>query len=134
VSLEQLLRESDIVTLHLPLNESTHHVIGREQIATMKHGAFLVNTGRGALVDTDALIVALEGERLGGAALDVLEGEEGHFSFDCRERPIDNEHLLRLQGLPNVIITPHTAYYTQRALHDTVEQTLAKCRDYARNR
>jgi D-specific alpha-keto acid dehydrogenase len=134
VSLEQLLRESDIVTLHLPLNESTHHVIGREQIATMKHGAFLVNTGRGALVDTDALVVALEGGHLGGAALDVLEGEEGTFSFDCRERPIDNEHLLRLQGLPNVIITPHTAYYTQRALHDTVEQTLAQCRDYARNR
>ena len=94
----------------------------------MKQGAHLVNTGRGALVDTDALVAALEDGWLGGAALDVLEGEEGLFYFDCTNRPIDNRLLLRLQRLPNVIITPHTAYYTRRALYDTVEQTLAKCR------
>jgi D-specific alpha-keto acid dehydrogenase len=134
VPLEELLRESDVVTLHLPLNPETHHLIGRREIATMKQGAFLVNTGRGALVDTDALVVALEEGRLGGAALDVLEGEEGLFYFDCTNRPIDNRLLLRLQRLPNVIITPHTAYYTWRALHDTVEQTLIKCREFERSR
>ena len=100
----------------------------------MKQGAFLVNTGRGSLVDTDALIVALEDGKLGGAALDVLEGEEGLFYFDCTNRPIDNRLLLALQRLPNVIITPHTAYYTRRALHDTVEQTLIKCRNFERSR
>ncbi len=60
----------------------------------------------------------------------MLEGEEGLFYFDCTNRPIDNRLLLGLQRLPNVIVTPHTAYYTRRALHDTVEQTLIKCRDF----
>jgi D-specific alpha-keto acid dehydrogenase len=134
VSLDELLLESDVVTLHLPLNTETHHLIGRREIETMKQGAFLVNTGRGALVDTDALIVALKDGRLGGAALDVLEGEEGLFYFDCTNRPIDNCLLLRLQRLPNVIITPHTAYYTRRALYDTVEQTLIKCLEFESSR
>ena len=130
VGLERLLLESDVVTLHLPLTPATHHLIARREIATMKPGAVLVNTGRGALVDTDALVVALEDRQLGGAALDVLEGEEGFFYLDCTNRRIDHDLLLRLQLLPNVIITPHTAYYTQRALRDTVEQTLLKCREF----
>jgi D-specific alpha-keto acid dehydrogenase len=134
VSLGELLAESDIVTLHLPLTTETHHLIGRDEIATMKPGACLVNTGRGALVDTDALLTALEAGALGGAALDVLEGEEGLFYSDCRHRPIDNRWLLRLQRLPNVIVTPHTAYYTSRALHDVVEQTLVKCRAFESRR
>ena len=130
VSLRELLLESDVVTLHVPLNAQTHHLIGRTEIEMMKPGAFLINTGRGSLVDTDALIVALEDGRMGGAALDVLEGEEGLFYFDYTNRPIDNLLLVALQRLPNVIITPHTAYYTRRALYDTVEQTLIKCRDF----
>jgi D-specific alpha-keto acid dehydrogenase len=134
VSLDDLLRESDVVTLHLPLNAQTHHLIGRRAIETMKPGAFLVNTGRGALVDTEALIEALHDGKVAGAALDVLEGEEGLFYFDCTNRPIENRLLSTLQRLPNVIITPHTAYYTQRALHDTVEQTLIKCRNFERSR
>jgi D-specific alpha-keto acid dehydrogenase len=134
VSLDELLRESDIVTLHLPLYPETHHLIGREEIETMKPGAYLVNTGRGGLVDTDALIVALEDGRLGGAALDVLEGEEGLFYFDCTSRLAANRFLPRLQPLPNVIITPHTAYYTRRALYDTVEQTLIKCLEFESSR
>jgi D-specific alpha-keto acid dehydrogenase len=100
----------------------------------MKPGAFLVNTGRGALVDTEALVGALESGRLGGAALDVLEGEEGIFYVDCTARPVDNDLLLRLQQLPNAIVTPHTAYYTRRALYDTVETTLTRCLSFERNR
>ena len=134
VSLPHLLAESDIVTLHLPLTADTHHVIGREQLAAMKHGAFLVNTGRGALVDTDALVGALENGKLGGAALDVLEGEEGIFYVDRTTTPVDHRSLLRLQQLPNAIVTPHTAYYTRRALHDTVEQTLVNCLRFERTR
>jgi D-specific alpha-keto acid dehydrogenase len=94
----------------------------------------LVNTGRGGLVDTDALLVALESGMLGGVALDVLEGEDGIFYFDCSSRTIDNRCLLRLQQLPNAIVTPHTAYYTARALRDTVEQTLVNCLNFERNR
>lgn len=134
VSLDVLLLESDIVTLHMPLNSETHHYIGRDQIKTMKQGAFLINTGRGALVDTDALIVALESGKLGGVALDVLEGEEGIFYFDRTSRAVDHPHLLRLQQLPNAIVTPHTAYYTGRALYDTIEKTLMNCLSFERNR
>jgi D-specific alpha-keto acid dehydrogenase len=134
VSLDALLRESDVVTLHLPLNPDTHHFIGREQLRAMKPGAFLINTGRGALVDTDALLVALESGKLGGAALDVLEGEEGIFYFDRRTSQVDHPFLVRLQQLPNAIVTPHTAYYTTRALHDTVEATLVKCLSFERSR
>ncbi len=134
VSLEELLRESDVVTLHMPLNADTHHVIGREQVDAMKPGACLVNTGRGALVDTDALISALESGKLGGVALDVLEGEEGIFYFDRTNAPVDNPFLLRLQQLPNAIVTPHTAYYTEGALYDTVEQTLMNCVSFERGR
>jgi len=128
------LHESDVVTLHLPLNADTRHLIGRDQIKTLKEGAFLVNTGRGPLVDTDALLAALESGKLGGAALDVLEGEEGIFYFDCTTRAVDNQFLLRLQQLPNAIVTPHTAYYTRRALHDIVENTLTNCLSFERNR
>jgi D-specific alpha-keto acid dehydrogenase len=134
VSLDDLLHESDVVTLHIPLNADTHHLIGREQIEAMKDGAFLVNTGRGPLVDTDALIDALESGKLGGVALDVLEGEDRVFYLDCTTQPVDNHFLLRLQQLPNAIVTPHTAYYTRRALHDTVEKTLANCLTYERTR
>ncbi len=133
VSLDELLHNSDIITLHVPLCKDTHHIIGNEQIRKIKQGAFLINTGRGALIDTDALIKALEAGQLGGAALDVLEGEEGLFYFDYTHTPIDNQFLLRLQGMPNVIITPHTAYYTERALHDTALKTIENCVDFERS-
>jgi D-specific alpha-keto acid dehydrogenase len=132
VSLNELLQRSDILTLHVPLNADTYHMIGHEQVQAMKRGAFLINTARGALVDTDALITALENGKLGGAGLDVLEGEEGLFYFDCTQKPIDNQFLLHLQKMPNVIITPHTAYYTGQALRDTVERTLLNCLEFER--
>jgi len=127
VPLDELLRLSDIVTLHTPLNAGTHHLLDRQRIAGMKHGAFIVNTGRGSLLDTDALVTALESGRLGGAALDVLEGEEGIFYADCRNRPIESDLLLRLQQLPNVLISPHVAYHTDHALSDVVENSLINC-------
>lgn len=126
VGLETLLRHSDIVTLHTPLDASTHHLLDRERIARLKAGAIVVNTARGALIDTDALVVALESGALGGAALDVLEGEKGVFYADCRSRPV-GDNLSRLQLLPNVLISPHTAFYTDHALRDVVESTLVSC-------
>lgn len=130
VPLDELLRLSDIVTLHTPLNADTHHLLNRKRIARMKHDAFIVNTGRGSLLDTEALISALERGRLGGAALDVLEGEDGIFYADCRDRPVGNEALMRLQRLPNVLISPHTAYYTDHALADAVENSLISCLNF----
>jgi D-specific alpha-keto acid dehydrogenase len=130
VSIDELLRHSDLVTLHAPLNPSTHHLLDRQRIDHMRHGAFIVNTGRGPLLDTEALIQALESGRLGGAAVDVLEGEEGLFYDDFSNRPIENEVVLRLHKLSNVLITPHTAYYTDRALHDIVENSIINCRRF----
>ncbi|MFC8825411.1 D-lactate dehydrogenase VanH [Streptomyces sp. NPDC057137] len=127
VPLDELLRLSDIVTLHAPLSADTHHLLNRRRIERMKHGAFVINTGRGPLLDTEALVPALESGRLGGAALDVLEGEEGIFYADRRDKPIESKHLLRLQKLPNVLISPHTAYYTDHALSDTVENSITNC-------
>jgi D-specific alpha-keto acid dehydrogenase len=132
VPLDELLRQSDIVTLHTPLNADTNHLLSRQRIEQMKHGAFIINTGRGLLLDTEALIPALESGRLGGAALDVLEGEEGIFYADYRNKPIENKLLLRLQKLPNALITPHTAYYTDHALRDTVENTIINCLKFER--
>jgi D-specific alpha-keto acid dehydrogenase len=130
VPLDELLQQSDIVTLHTPLNPDSHHLLNRRRIEQMKHGALVINTGRGSLLDTEALISALESGRLGGAALDVLEGEEGIFYADCRNKPIESKQLLRLQQLSNVLISPHTAYYTDHALSDTVENTIINCLEF----
>jgi D-specific alpha-keto acid dehydrogenase len=127
VTLGALLERSDIVTLHTPLTMETHHLLDRHRIERMKHGAVIVNTGRGALLETEALVSALESGRLGGAALDVLEGEEGIFYADCSDRPIESQVLLRLHKLPNVLISPHTAYYTDHALADMVENSIVSC-------
>jgi D-specific alpha-keto acid dehydrogenase len=132
VPLDELLQLSDIVTLHTPLNPDTRHLLNRPRIEQMKHGAFIINTGRGSLLDTEALIPALESGRLGGAALDVLEGEEGIFYADCRNKPIESKPLLRLQHLPNVLISPHTAYYTDHALSDMVENSIINCLEFER--
>jgi D-specific alpha-keto acid dehydrogenase len=129
VSLDALLARSDIVTLHTPLNAETHHLLDASRLARIKQGALVVNTGRGPLVDTRALLRALESGRLGGAALDVLEGEEGTFYADCRGRALPPE-LVRLQQLPNVLISPHTAYYTDHALRDAVTHSLLNCLEY----
>ncbi|WP_435770701.1 NAD(P)-dependent oxidoreductase [Nocardioides sp. SYSU DS0651] len=126
VPLDDLLRRSDVVTLHTPLSDETHHLLDRRRIGQMKPGAIVVNTGRGALVDTAALVDALANGRLGGAALDVVEGEEGVFYVDCRDRPLPDD-LVRLQRLPNVVVTPHTAFHTERAARDRVEHSLLNC-------
>jgi len=132
VPLDELLRLSDIVTVHTPLNAGTRHLLNRQRIERMKQGAYIINTGRGSLLDTEALILALENGRLGGAALDVLEGEEGIFYADCRGKPIESKSLLRLQDLPNVLIGPHTAYYTDHALSDIVENSIINCLEFER--
>lgn len=131
VPLDELVRDSDVVTLHVPLTPDTHHLLDRRRIARLKPGAVVVNTGRGALIDTDALVVALESGRLGGAALDVVEGEDGVFSVDHRRSPVDNPALLRLQRLPNVVVTPHIAFHTDRAQRAIVENTIGQCVAFA---
>ncbi len=130
--LDELLRASDVVTLHAPLERDSFHLLDADRIARMKPGAVVVNTGRGALVDSAALLAALERGHLAAAALDVVEGERGIFYADRRDSPHHNEALARLQAMPNVVISPHTAFHTDHALADIVEQTLTSCLAFER--
>ena len=130
VDLDTLVDRSDIVTLHTPLSAESHHLLDRRRIDRMRPGAYVINTGRGALIETPALITALEEGRLGGAALDVIEGEDGIFYADLRGREIPNGWLARLQEMPNVLVSPHIAYFTDHALRDTVENSIVNCREF----
>ena len=132
VTLDMLLRDSDVVTLHAPLTAATHHLLDRRRLEQMRRGAFIVNTARGALLNTEALLAALDSGHLGGAALDVVEDEEGVFYSDHRRGSVENRLLSQLQQRPNVVITPHTAYYTGHALSDIVQNTLANCLRFER--
>lgn len=127
VALDDLIAHSDVVTLHTPLTAETRHLLSRRRIAKMRRGAVVVNTGRGGLVDTDALLRALEAGRLGGAALDVVEGEQGAFYADLRGSGDVSPTLRRLLALPQVMVTPHTAFDTDHALADIVDNTLVGC-------
>lgn len=127
VDLDTLFRESDVVTLHMPATAENYHMIGKENLAKMRHGAILVNTGRGSLVDSAALIDALEAGTLGGAALDVIENEVGLYYNDLQDRPLANRDLALLKSFPNVIVTPHTAFYTDQAVSDMVENSIKSC-------
>lgn len=127
-SLDQLLRESDIISLHAPLVPETHHMIGDAAIGKMKHGVMLINTGRGGLVDSQALIKGLLSGRIGSAGLDVYEEEGGYFFEDHSGAVLKDEVLARLTTFHNVIITPHMAFLTEEALLNIAEVTLANIR------
>jgi D-lactate dehydrogenase len=124
VSLEKLFRESDIVSLHCPLNESTHHMINEKAFSQIKKGAMLINTGRGGLVDTEELIRALELGQLRFVGLDVYEKEKGLFFKDHSGKAVDDELFLKLQARPNVLITPHQAFLTKEAVSGIAETTI----------
>lgn len=131
-TLDEVLAQSDILTLHTPLDATTYHLLDHRRLGQMKRGAYVINTGRGALIDTEELIAVLTDGRLGGVALDVVEGEDGIFYADHRDTELGSNPLARLRDLPNAIITPHTAYFTEHALHDTVVNSLDNCTRFER--
>ena len=124
VDLPQLLTESDVVSLHLPLTPQTHYLINETTIARMKPGAYVVNTSRGKLLDTTAVIAALKSGKLGGVALDVYEEEEGIFFEDHSGSVVIDDELSRLLTFPNVLITSHQAFLTQEALSEIARVTV----------
>ncbi|WP_143321666.1 D-isomer specific 2-hydroxyacid dehydrogenase family protein [Clostridium sp. HBUAS56010] len=128
VSLEALLRESDVISLHAPARAETEHLIGQKEMEQMKEGAVLINAARGTLIDTQSLIAGLESGKIGAAALDVLENERKIFYKDLKYKVIPNRDLAVLQSMPNVIITPHTAFYTEEAVSDMVEYSILSCK------
>jgi D-lactate dehydrogenase len=134
MGLDELLGRSDIVSLNAPLTPETHHMIDAGAIARMKAGAMLINTGRGALVDTAALIEGLKSGRIGSAGLDVYEEESGYFFEDRSEQVITDDVLARLLTFPNVLITSHQAFLTDEALHNIAETTLGNIRTFLAGR
>lgn len=120
---DALLAASDIVSLHLPITPQTRHLLNAETFARLKPGAFLVNTSRGKLVDTTALIEALKTGKLGGVALDVYEEEEGIFFEDHSGEILQDDELTRLLTFPNVLITAHQAFLTHEALTEIARMT-----------
>jgi D-lactate dehydrogenase len=124
VDLAELYRESDVISLHVPLTPQTQHMIDATAIAAMKRGVVLVNTGRGALIDSRALVGALKTGHLGAAGLDVYEEEEGVFFQDLSNCVLQDDVLARLLTFPNVLVTAHQAFLTKEALSSIARVTL----------
>jgi D-lactate dehydrogenase len=129
VDLATLYRESDIVTLHCPLTPDTHHLIDDEAVAAMKRGVLLVNTSRGEIVDTRAVIEGLKSGQIGFLGLDVYEEEGDLFFRDLSDKVLTDDVFARLLTFPNVIITGHQAFFTEEALSNIAETTLQNVRD-----
>ena len=129
--LDTLLKSSDVISLHCPLTKENRHLINSDTISMMKDTAFIINTSRGALIDSAALLDALKEKRIGGAALDVYEEEAGIFYTDQSDEGIEDDTLARLISMPNVIITSHQGYLTTEALRAISETTLGNVRDFS---
>lgn len=134
VDRETLVSRADIISLHVPLTPETFHLINSNLIRKMKDGVLLVNTGRGALIETKALIAGLKSGKVGGAALDVYEEEEGVFFHDCSNIMLNDDLLARLITFPNVLITSHQAFLTHEALTNIATTTLENIRMFRETR
>ncbi len=121
VTLEEVFSKSDVISLHMNATSDNHHLISREEIAKMKKGVILINTARGKLIDSEALIEGIEQGIIGGAGLDVLENENGLYYYDRMGEVIENRKLAILRSFPNVILSPHTAFYTTQDVSDMVK-------------
>lgn len=125
VDLQELYRRADIITLHCPLTPQTHHLIDADAIATMRRGVMLINTSRGALVDTSAVIEGLKSGQIGHLGLDVYEEEADLFFEDLSDVIIDDDLFARLMTFPNVVVTGHQAFFTREALEAIAATTIA---------
>ncbi|WP_406508990.1 2-hydroxyacid dehydrogenase [Streptomyces sp. NBC_00212] len=134
VDKEELLANADVISLHVPLLPSTQHLIGRRELAAMKDDAILVNSSRGGLIDTDALVGELRKGRFAGVGLDVYEAEAGLFFLDKSLEAVQDDTLARLVTFPNVVVTSHQAYYTQDAVGQIIAATVDNVAAYKAGR
>ncbi|WP_406860461.1 2-hydroxyacid dehydrogenase [Streptomyces sp. HUAS MG47] len=134
VDKEQLLAESDVVSLHVPLTPATRHLLDAAALRSMKDEAILVNSSRGGLIDTEALVGELRAGRFTGVGLDVYEAEAGLFFLDKSLEVVDDDTLARLMTFPNVLVTSHQAYYTLDAVGQIIDTTVQNVLDYAAGR
>ena len=130
VRLDELFKDADVLSLHCPLTDNTKHIINEQSLALMKRDAVIINTGRGALIDTKALVYSLKKQTIGGAALDVYEEESRYFFDDWSVDVIRDDTLARLLTFPNVIITGHQAFLTSNALQAIAQTTLGNVKQF----
>ena len=131
VSLDELLRRSDIISLHCPLTDETRHMIGTDAIEKMKKGVVILNTSRGALIDAEALLEGIKARKIGAACLDVYEEEADLFFRDYSGHILSDDVLARLISMPNVIVTSHQAFLTEEALGSIAETTFNNLREFS---
>jgi len=130
VELSELYSESDIISMHCPLTYETYHKINEYAINSMKHGVMIINTSRGPLIDTNAVIEGLKKGKVGYLGLDVYEEEEALFFEDLSEKVIQDDMFVRLETFPNVLITAHQAFFTNEAVHNISETTFENIKEY----
>lgn len=130
VDLDTLYRESDAISLHCPLTDSTHHILNTEAFSKMKNGVYIINTSRGGLIDSEALLEAIKSRKVAGAGLDVYEEEASFFFEDRSDTIINDDTLARIITLPNVILTSHQAFLTNEALKNIAEVTISNLEDF----
>ena len=131
-SLDEIFEKSDIISLHCPLTDETKHLINAESIAKMKKGVTIINTSRGALIDTEDLIEGIKSKRIGAACLDVYEEEGDFFYEDCSGHVMQDDTLVRLIAMPNVIVSSHQAFLTKEALDNIAATTVSNVLNYFR--
>jgi D-lactate dehydrogenase len=134
VPLDVVLRDAEILSLHVPLTPTTRHLLDATTLAVMRPGVILVNTSRGGLIDTAALVAAIESGHVGGVALDVYEEEEGKFFRDLSDTVMADDVLARLLSFPNVLLTSHQAFFTHEAMTTIAQTTIANLDDGAAGR
>ncbi|MCT9088107.1 2-hydroxyacid dehydrogenase [Streptomyces sp. ASQP_92] len=134
VDKDELFARADVISLHVPLLPSTQHLVGRAELASMKDDAILVNSSRGGLIDTDALVGELRKGRFAGVGLDVYEAEAGLFFLDKSLEAVEDDTLARLVTFPNVVVTSHQAYYTREAVGQIVAATVENVAAYGEGR
>jgi len=130
VDLDRLYHESDVISLHCPLTKETYHLISEVSISKMKKGVMIINTGRGMLIDSKALIEGLKTGKVGFAGLDVYEEESDYFFEDFSSKVITDDVLARLLSFNNVVVTSHQGFFTEEALHNIATTTLENIRDF----
>lgn len=128
VTLEKMWEQADVITLHAPLTDDNYHMLNEETISKMKDGVVIINTARGGLIDSEALLRGIESGKIGGAGLDVVENEFGLYYYDHKEDILDNRELLLLRSFPNVIVSHHMAFYTDDCVETVVRDSLLGCR------
>lgn len=132
--IDTICQKSDIISLHCPLTSETKHIIRRETIEKMKNGVFILNTSRGALINTEDLVDGLKSKKIGGAALDVYEEESEIFFEDKSHKIVDDDTLRILLSLPNVLITSHQAFFTNEALENIADVTMNNIKEFFENK